>query len=327
MALLNPEEWEKFLENYPEVHVLQTNTWGELKSAFDWRSLRVAVGKSGAQILFKKLPLGLNVAYIPKGPIGEETEELWSEIDAVCRKNNAVFLKVEPDDWESAGDRLFQNDPGFTPSQPIQPRRTIVIPLEGSQEEWLGRMKQKTRYNIRLAEKKDIVVVQSSNVEAFYNLMLKTGERDGFGVHSRAYYQKAYDLFTKKGQCALFLAEFQGNPLAGLMAFVSGKRAWYFYGASNDEERQRMPTYLLQWEAMRWAAARGCNGYDLWGVPDFDEDYLETNFEQKSDDLWGVYRFKRGFGGRLYRSIGAWDKVYKPFWYKIYQIRMQGGLL
>ena len=321
MAILTAEEWDSYLLNYPEVHVLQTNSWGELKSAFGWKPIRVAKNKVGVQILFKKLPMGLSVAYIPKGPVGEQTADFWSEIDQICKNNNAIFLKIEPDAWESSSNGFFQNLPEFIPSEPIQPRRTIVIDLNGGEDDWLGRMKQKTRYNIRLAEKKEIKVALSSNIEAFYTLMLKTGERDGFGVHSHAYYQRAYDLFNKKSQCALLLAEYQEKPLAGLMVFFCGHRSWYLYGASNDEERQRMPTYLLQWEAMRLAASKGCTLYDLWGVPDFDEEALEANFEQKSEGLWGVYRFKRGFGGQLRRSAAAWDRIYKPLLYKIYQIR------
>jgi lipid II:glycine glycyltransferase (peptidoglycan interpeptide bridge formation enzyme) len=103
------------------------------------------------------------------------------------------------------------------------------------------------------------------------------------------------------------------------MVFSHGKRAWYVYGASNDEERNRMPTYLLQWEAMRWAKMRGCSEYDLWGVPDDEEGTLEAGFESRSDGLWGVYRFKRGFGGTLRRAAQARDRVYQPLLYKLYE--------
>jgi lipid II:glycine glycyltransferase (peptidoglycan interpeptide bridge formation enzyme) len=102
------------------------------------------------------------------------------------------------------------------------------------------------------------------------------------------------------------------------MAFARGRRAWYVYGASNDQERNRMPTYLLQWEAIRWAKSHGCTGYDLWGVPDEDEAKLEAEFESRHDGLWGVYRFKRGFGGKLKRAAQALDRVYNLLLYKLY---------
>jgi lipid II:glycine glycyltransferase (peptidoglycan interpeptide bridge formation enzyme) len=109
------------------------------------------------------------------------------------------------------------------------------------------------------------------------------------------------------------------------MVFAHGKRAYYLYGASTDEERNRMPTYLLQWEAIKWARSKGAEEYDLWGVPDEDEEILEENFEKRSDGLWGVYRFKRGFGGDVKRAAQALDRVYMPLLYKLYLWRIRGG--
>ena len=104
------------------------------------------------------------------------------------------------------------------------------------------------------------------------------------------------------------------------MVFSASKRAWYFYGASDNQKRHLMPTYLLQWEAMLWAKKKGCTHYDLWGVPDQDEDYLENHFNDRQDGLWGVYRFKRGFGGTLTRSVGAFDRVYQRSLYVLYRL-------
>jgi lipid II:glycine glycyltransferase (peptidoglycan interpeptide bridge formation enzyme) len=143
-------------------------------------------------------------------------------------------------------------------------------------------------------------------------MMLVTADRDRFGLHSLEYYRCAYELFHPTGMCELLVAEYEGRPLAALMVFARGRRAWYFYGASTDEERNRMPTYLLQWEAIKWAKARGCEEYDLWGVPDEDETTLEADFENRQDGLWGVYRFKRGFGGELKRAAQAMDRVHNP---------------
>lgn len=323
MTVLDAAAWQKFIVKHPESHLLQTASWGELKSAFGWQPVRLQAGDCGAQVLFRRLPFGFSVAYIPKGPVGSGWQELWPEVDSVCRQNRAIFLKVEPDCWE--------NQPGcgepfadFSPAPPIQPRRTVEIPLDGTETDWLARMKQKTRYNIRLAEKKEVVIRESDDIDAFYALMQTTGKRDQFGVHSREYYQRAYDLFAPAGNCTLLLAEYHHQLLAGLMVFAHGRRAWYFYGASSNQERNRMPAYLLQFQAMRWAATRGCEIYDLWGIPDFDEDVLEREFSNREDGLWGVYRFKRGFGGVIRRSIGAWDKVYQPLGYRLYQLYSRG---
>jgi lipid II:glycine glycyltransferase (peptidoglycan interpeptide bridge formation enzyme) len=89
-------------------------------------------------------------------------------------------------------------------------------------------------------------------------------------VHSLEYYQTAYDLFHPRGECELLLAEYETQPLAAVMIFTKANRCWYFYGASDNKYRELMPTYLLQWEAMRWARSMGCDVYDLWGVPDYD---------------------------------------------------------
>jgi lipid II:glycine glycyltransferase (peptidoglycan interpeptide bridge formation enzyme) len=193
-----------------------------------------------------------------------------------------------------------------------------MVDLRADEETILGRMKQKTRYNIRLAGKKGIIVHPSSNIELFYQLMQATGERDEFGIHSLEYYRKAYELFNPGGNCELFLAEFNGTPLSALLVFSQGNRAWYLYGASTSLHREKMPTYLLQWEAMKWARQLGCTHYDLWGIPDYDQETLEAEFMDRSDGLWGVYRFKRGFGGEVYRSSGPWDRVYQPMLYNLY---------
>ncbi|MGB8984971.1 MAG: peptidoglycan bridge formation glycyltransferase FemA/FemB family protein, partial [Anaerolineales bacterium] len=156
------------------------------------------------------------------------------------------------------------------------------------------------------------------DLESFHKMMLLTGGRDGFGVHSLEYYHRAYELLHPKQMGELLLAEFEGKPLAALFVARYGNRAYYLYGASTDEERNRMPTYLLQWEAMKWARAHGGQEYDLWGVPDEDEATLEANFEKRHDGLWGVYRFKRGFGGELKRAAQAMDRVYNPLLYWAY---------
>lgn len=320
MALISNSDWDAFLDRHPEAHLLQTTEWGILKERFGWKSYNIVNGDSGAKVLLKPLLFGFHVAYIAKGPVGKSWKTLIPEIDLLCRKHKSVLLKIEPDVWEPAGDDLLENLQEFRPDAvTVQPRRTMIIPLEGREDQWLARMKQKTRYNIHLAQKKEVKVESSQDAGCFAQIMIKTSARDGFGVHVPEYYQLAYDLFNKKRDCQLLMASFDGNYLAGLMAFKRNLRSWYLYGGSNDEERQRMPSYLIQWEAMRWAASSSCKEYDLWGVPDFDEAELEEKFSQRSDGLWGVYRFKRGFGGSIKRSIGAWEKVYQPVMYRFYQ--------
>ena len=325
MPEVSASEWDDFLSSYKDAHILQSSNWGELKIAFGWQVVRLvcpAPFHCGAQILFRRLPFGFfSLAYIPKGPVGKDWSALWPEIDSLCRQRKAIFLKVEPDLWDDQASGIVQvgTSTGFQLStHSIQPPRTLVVNLDGDEAEILARMRQKTRYNIRLSHKKDVIIRPFDDLQLFGKLMEVTSERDRFGAHSQAYYEKVYDLFHARGECELLLAEYEGEPLAALMLLPHGKRAWYFYGASTDSHRERMPSYILQWEAIRWARARGCLEYDLWGVPDAAEEVLEKNFMARSDGLWGVYRFKRGFGGQLRRSAGPWDRVYSPVMYSLY---------
>lgn len=344
--LISAGEWETFLAKYPGAHLLQTSAWGELKSTFGWQPAWVIFQNSrlevGAQILFRRVLPGFSMAYMPRGPVLSHSslagqgldapilEPFWQEVDQLCRQQRAVFLKVEPDTWQECIPMEETHAPVDLPPIPkgfaasphsIQPPRTIVIDLQGGEEEILGRMKQKTRYNIRLAQRKGVTVNPTQDLEAFYRLMAVTGERDRFGVHSQEYFEQAYNLFHPQGMAELLTAEFEGEPLAALMVFQRGGRSWYLYGASSNQRRELMATYLLQWEAMRWAKGRGCNEYDLWGVPDASLAELEANFNDPAhaaSGLWGVYRFKRGFGGQLCRSAGPYDRVYNRLAYAAY---------
>ncbi len=330
MSSCTLQEWKSFIEKYPDAHVLQSSAWGELKSNFGWEPNWLICGEIGAQILFQALPLGFHIGYIPRGPVSTSTTQVglkdWDdfqqELIDLCRLKKTIFLKVEPDLWERGKEEDCIPYSDFQTSiHSIQPPRSIVVSLRESEAEILARMKSKTRYNIRLAQKKDVTVRMLDQIEPFYKLLKNTADRSEFGIHTLAYYRAAFDLFSASGECKLFLAEYQGEPLASIMVFVRGNRCWYFYGASSNEHRDRMPTYLIQWEAMCWAKSQGCLTYDLWGVPDENETTLENHFLERQEGLWGVYRFKRGFGGELKRTCGPWDMVFYPGLYSLYLLR------
>jgi lipid II:glycine glycyltransferase (peptidoglycan interpeptide bridge formation enzyme) len=321
MPEINDSQWQEFLARHPEAHLLQSFEWGELKSAFGWEAVRVMEGNTGAQILFRRLPLGYSFAYLPKGPLTDSTPDFnfWAEVDRSCRKRKAVFLKVEADGWMENRWVMHLDEKLFAPSpQHIQPHSTLVVDLNGSQDDIFNTMKPKTRYNIRLAGRKDIVVHTSTDVENFYRVMGITSQREAFHVHSLEYYQRAYELFYPKGMCELFVADYQGQTLAAVMIFAFGKTAYYFYGASADAERNRKPTYPLQWAAICWAHEKGCTQYDMWGIPDEASSVEEDEAEAREDGLWGVYRFKRGFGGSIRHAIPTVDRIYNPLLYKLY---------
>jgi lipid II:glycine glycyltransferase (peptidoglycan interpeptide bridge formation enzyme) len=304
MPEISLSEWNSFLAKHPNAHLLQSGEWGELKSAFGWDAMRIVVGDDGPDAI---------------------GAQIWAEVDAVCRKERAVLLKLEQDGW--AGDSSFIIHPSAFLQSPqhVQPRSTLVIDLQGSEEEIFNRMKPKTRYNIRLAGRKEVVVHPSDDIENFHRVMAVTSQRQAFHVHSLGYYRRAYELFHASGMCELLVADFQGQTLATVMVFAHGGSAYYLYGASSDAERNRKPTYPLQWEAIRWAHGRGCSEYDMWGIPDDVRDDMEDEDPEREDGLWGVYRFKRGFGGSIKRSFRTLDRIYNPFLYKLYLWRLAGS--
>ncbi|TFH34867.1 MAG: peptidoglycan bridge formation glycyltransferase FemA/FemB family protein [Anaerolineales bacterium] len=313
--------WRAFVQASPESHLLQSPEWGALKASFGWQVRHVIEGGCGAQVLIRSLPLGLKLAYIPPGPLGDWLPALLPTLDDLCHAEGVFMLKIEPDQPWDKGQESQLSRAGFVPSlQTIQPPRTILVDLDKDEATILSGMKQKTRYNIRLAERKGVLVRPWNDIAGFAAMTLETAERDAFGAHNQAYFQQAYDLFHPSGKCELLVAEVENEPVAALMVFKHGERAWYLFGASRAAHREKMPAYLLQWEAMRWAKAAGCTLYDLWGIPDADEAELEAGFTKRSDGLWGVYRFKRGFGGTVFRTVGAWDRVYKPGLYRLYNL-------
>jgi lipid II:glycine glycyltransferase (peptidoglycan interpeptide bridge formation enzyme) len=317
---LAPDTWDDFVARSPWGHVLQTCRWGHLKEQFGWQAVRLALTEQQAvvgvaQLLLRRLPLGLSIAYLPRGPVVPPhdyaaREQLIARAIAVARENRAIFLKVEPSWSETEDQPDWWRAQGMRPASTVQPRSTILVDLSGPEEEWLQRMKQKTRYNIRLAARKGVEVREGTydDLRHFHELMVVTGQRDRFAIRDLAYYQKAWEALAPAGMATLLLATYEGELLAGLMPFACGQTAWYMYGASSNRHRNRMPNHALQWAAMRWAKARGCTTYDLWGIPD---DAGGTSGASRSgrDELWGVYRFKKGFGGTVFRTVGAYDAV------------------
>jgi peptidoglycan pentaglycine glycine transferase (the first glycine) len=322
----DPRAWDTFVRAQPRAHVLQLSAWGKLKAAYGWSAEIAAICEhdrmiAGAQLLFRRLPLRLGtMAYLPMGFYAppECESALWSEIDACARRHRAAFLKWEPGFIDRTPEQIAAL--GFRPSpQTIQPPRTILIDLDDD-ETMLARMNQGTRRKIRQSQKNGIIYKEATQdeVSKFTAMMQITGIRGDFGVHEPGYYALAYDLFVPH-DAALILAEHEGDTLAGIMVFAAGKTAWYLYGASSNQKRNLMASYGVQWAAIQWAKQRGCAVYDLWGIPDADETTLEAEFERRDDGLWGVYGFKRGWGGRVERSAGAWDRVYNPLIYFAYQ--------
>lgn len=305
-------------------HLLQSWRWGEFKSRHGWTAHRVAVEESGAkslaQLLFRKRgPVSL--AYLPRGPVFADGDaagvrRLFQDVDVACRQRCAVHLLVETDrPLPFAGSSKAE---GFVRGGGhFQPGRTVKIPLLSDQE-LLAQMHQKTRYSVRLAERRGVVFEQraadDASIDQFYRLLLDTSDRNGFGIHSRDYY--ADFLRTFRDDALLLFASVAGEPAAALIAARFGAEAIYMYGASSTEHRGHGAAFALQFEAMRWARERGSATYDLWGIPMEDPESPAVEADRvagtKGDDWRGLYKFKIGFGGTIVEYPSTLERRYHP---------------
>ena len=298
---------------------------------------------AAALVLKRILPLKgfsarLCIIYIPKGPVmdwldNKLRQRIFDDLQNYARDQHAIFIKMDPDLVLGTGvpvnDDLKDNPIGaiitdelslrkwkFSRDQ-IQFRNTAMIDLSLSEDEIRSNFKQKTRYNINLASRKGILVRTGTmdDLPLLYAMYAETSIRDGFVIRGEEYYQTVWKTFmksqdTKNNLFAVpLIAEVECEPIAAVFLFGFAYRAYYLYGMSRDIHREKMPNYLLQWEAVKYAKAKGCLQYDLWGAPD--------EFNDK-DPLWGVFRFKTGLGASVIRTLGAWDYTTNPFYYKIY---------
>ncbi|MBK8417741.1 peptidoglycan bridge formation glycyltransferase FemA/FemB family protein [Candidatus Villigracilis saccharophilus] len=289
------------------------------------------------QVLSQGFAARLSILYAPKGPLLDWKNEnlrdrVLNDLQTVAKKQGAIFLKIDPDivlgrgvpnnaddvpdnAGQAARSELMRRGWDYSSDQ-IQFQNTVLIDLSVPVDEMLARMKPKTRYNIRLAEKKGVGfrVGGVGDLSMLYKMYAETSVRDGFVIRDENYYMTVWQLFmqsTIHGQPSTLplIAEVNNEPVAAIFLFMFAGRAYYVYGMSRNIHREKMPAYLLQWEAMKIAGANGCAAYDLWGAPDvFDE----------SDSMWGVYRFKEGLGGEVVRTLGAYDFAPNKLWYKLY---------
>jgi peptidoglycan pentaglycine glycine transferase (the first glycine) len=336
-------DWNSLIAALPGAHILQTREWALVKAAYGWiPTPKIWHDPDGqivaaAMVLERTIRLGgfssmLRILYIPRGPVMDWRDEVLRirvvhDLQCLAQKRRAIFIKIDPEIITGTGipgsEEAYSDPTGLAckdylqtngwrlSNDQIQFRNTVWLDLEGQEDDWLARMKQKTRYNLRLAQRKGVTVRIGNldDIGMIYKMYAETSLRDGFVIRSEDYYHKVWSDFVKAGMAEILIAEVGGQPVAGLILFNFAGRAWYLYGMSREAHREKMPNYLLQWEAMKRAKNYGCSHYDLWGAPDvFDA----------SDDMWGVYRFKEGLGGKVIRTIGAWDFAEQPWIYNLY---------
>jgi lipid II:glycine glycyltransferase (peptidoglycan interpeptide bridge formation enzyme) len=318
--------WNAFVRGHAHGHLFQTYEWGELQDGLGGRPRRIAAvddrGLAGAIQLLVFSTGTRTFAYVPRGPVCDPDDEALAAllIEGALVAGHAAgaeFLRMEPQ-WaftEARADRLLES--GWSPTaQSIMLPRTILVDLRPDPEVIWSRFRSNTRNRIRLAEKLGVEVRVGGtdhDVASFGRLAGETAARHALRRDARQY-DLAWRHFGATGDLRLYLAAADGVDVAGVMVFVCGSNATYLWGASSGspEARRLNPNQWLHWTAMRWARDRGCATYDMHGIPDFDEAVLEAEYSRQRGGTWNLYRFKRGFGGRVHRHLGTYDWRFRP---------------
>ncbi|MBO0791394.1 MAG: peptidoglycan bridge formation glycyltransferase FemA/FemB family protein [Ktedonobacteraceae bacterium] len=320
--------WNDFVQSSACCNITQSYEWGDLAGYVGKKeALRIGVVDSSGKLCAAMLVLVADAPiikqryfYAPRGPVIDDPDSpaLGVLLDYTrfwARKQNAFMLKVEPGvedhnlPWLAA---LRHHGFRINPHH-AHIRHEWVLNIIPSEASLLSQMKPKWRYNIRLAERKGVTIrrgIGTDDLDTFYELYTTTSQRDRFVINKKAYYADFLHLYGKTDQAILLLAEHEGIPIAGAVMAHVGPWCYYMYGASSNEQRERMPNHLIQWTGIQWAKSKGCYYYNFRGIPEVLEEGRE---------LWGVYTFKRGFGGFPIHSLATHDLVYQPLIYEVYK--------
>ncbi len=323
------KEYTEFLEKHERCNFQQSLEWGNVKTA--WKKEVVLAENENGKIIgsicvwIRKMPIFGNMMYASRGPVcdihnKEVLEQLTQGVKELSKKYKAFVFRMEPDIKkddiefrkivEEIGYKVKDDAKDF--KDEIQPRFVFRLDIKGkTEEEVLAACHQKTRYNIRLAKKKGVIIKEGSreDLKDFHKIMIETGSRDGFIIRSLEYFEKMYDELAPK-HMKLLMAYYEDKPISGIIPIMYGNKTWYLYGASSNEHRNLMPNYLLQWEMIRQAIQNKCDIYDFRGV---------SGVVDETHPQYGLYRFKKGFGAEFTEFIGEVYLPFRPIWYKLYK--------
>lgn len=266
---------------------LQSDIWEKFQQALGKKTFRV----NGQLLIKNRLPLGLSWLYSPRCSLDNFD---WQELEKIAQQERAIF---------SHFDHITPTTDYQLLTTSIQPQKTLVLDLTPSTTELLTKMKEKTRYNIRLASKKQLIIERSGEIEDFWRLINQTTERQQFIAHYREYYQKMIEIIP---ECQIWTIKYYHQAIAAAIFLFSqdDKSGYYLHGGSDYHYRQLMAPYLLQWAGIQEAQKRHLKFWDFWGV---------------DERRWpGVTRFKTGFGGRIQDYPPAVRLIYRPFCYRLY---------
>lgn len=316
---MNKLDWNKQVD-----HPLQAWEWGEFRAATGVRVVRA----EGMQITIHPIPhTPWTVGYYPKG--SEPNREQGEVLKQVASENNCIFIKCEPKvEVKSEGDKLKETlgKLGFVEGRSLFTKYNFVLDVSKREEELLSLFKQKTRYNIKIAQKRGVTVELSdmtADFERYLELTKETTERQGFYAHSSSYHRKMWEILGKRSKdkdesrvnelsAHLLVARYEGQVITTWILFRFKDTLYYPYGASTREHREVMANNLVMWEAIKLAKNWGCKYLDMWGALGPEPD--------KNDPWYGFHTFKSGYGARHVEYIGTWDYVAKPMLYYLYTV-------
>lgn len=299
---------ESFETQYNELvtHVIQSWQWGEFRKSLGIPVIRYGLFegnnlKQAFQISFHKIPLlQKTVGYLPKGPFPDS--EIAQALNKISKEQNCVFIKTEPDVEIGAEGKI---DSRFKKSlKPLFAKYNFVLDLSASEEELLKNMHQKTRYNIRVAQKKGVKIRIGEDAEylkTYLGLYFDTTKRQGYYGHNEIYHTKVWETFSKSNQVKFVIAEYQKTPAVAWMLLIFNDTLYYPYGGSSHLYREVMASNLVAWEAIKLGKKLGLKYFDMWGA-------LGPDANPK-DPWFGFHRFKQGYGGRLVEYLGSFDLV------------------
>lgn len=314
-------QWNTFVFASPQSSFLQSWEWGQMHKLLGHAIWRLVVEDAGmwqavALVLKRELPLGRSWLYVPRGPVVAVGEvEVWrvlqEKLEELGRQEKALFIRIDPPSLasgEATGDKSLPDllkQGGWTKSErEVQPQHTLLLKLAPSEDELLKNMHSKTRYNIRLAQRKGVTVRFASSldsVEVFLELSRDVESRSGFHFHPDNYYRAMLSALAPAGMLEVAIAEYQERPLAAHIMVYAGNVATYTHGASSSLYRALMGPTLLYWETIRWAKEKGLRMYDFFGIAPADANMHHP---------WaGITRIKEGFSGKRVSYIGAYDLV------------------
>lgn len=324
--------WEAFVRSQPESQFLQSWRWGEFQVAVGRGVERFVVVDGGSivaacQAIIQRHPLGVVSYNIYRGPVVSErlppdayqraVNHLLALLETSAARARTTYIHVEPSIEERhVAARLFRERPGWRAAPSSQPRATLILSLTPDEETLLSSMHEKTRYNIRLAERKGVTVErlrEPDAVSAFLRLQHVTARRDGIRLHRDSYYEALLRILAPVDRAELFLAWFDGDVIAANIVVRYGDTVTYVHGASGDRSRNVMAPHLLQWRQIQWAKSLGARWYDVWGIAP------STAGDKHS---WaGITRFKKGFGGEERQYLGAFEKPVRSWLYRLVKLR------